>query len=116
MATWTSIQLRDAVLEHLNIKARGDSAEPEDAQVVDDLYNSEYPGLAKLGLVQWAKDEIPDWAQHPLTLYLAGYAARKFCFSGQRLAEAMNDTRMGREKLYEQMASQDQGPPALDFF
>lgn len=116
MANWTGTQLRNAVLEQLNIKARGESAEAEDAQVVDDLYASEYPGLVKLGLAQWTQNAIPDWAQHPMTLYLAGFAARKFCFSGQRLMEAKEDTRLGLVKLQAQLAQEDKGPVAVDFF
>lgn len=116
MANWTAIQLRNAVLEHINIKGRADSAEAEDAQIVDDLYTSEYPQLAKLGLVQWTSNAIPEWAQHPLTLYLAGFAARKFCFTGQRLMEAQNDTRLGWQKLSQQMSSDDTGPVKIDFF
>jgi hypothetical protein len=116
MAAWTAAQLRNKVLEHLNIKTRADSAEAEDALIVDEIYDSEYGALHKLNLVQWSKGSIPNWAQRGLVLYLAGEAASSFNYSGQALLDKQNDGKRGLTKLQQQTAGDITGPPKIDFF
>jgi hypothetical protein len=116
MATWTAIQIRNGVLEHLNIKAKGASANAEDAQKVDDLYNSAYPKLAKKGLTPWLQGAVDEEAQEPLIAYLAGFAAPKFGFSGGRLAEIKALAREALKDLYEQSSTTDQGPTKATYY
>jgi hypothetical protein len=115
VATRTAINVRDAVLEHLNIKAQGDSAVAEDALKADDVYTSVYKQLLKKGLAQWAKNSVPEQVWEPLTLYLAGFVARKFGFTGQRRVDALDDTRQGLRLLQEQASGIDFGPTQVEF-
>jgi len=92
MATWTSIELRNRVLEHLGVKQSAQSANAEDAKVVDEAINSAHDRLRKLQLVPFDLSAIPTWAQVPLRDYVAGDVARSFGFGdtlkpGQAAAE-----------------------------
>lgn len=89
MAAWTAIQLRNAALTFLNVTHRNQTPRAEDAQLVDDLWASEYPRLASRGLAPFSSNSLPEWAQEPFRRYLAARAAPLFGYSGERLAIMM---------------------------
>lgn len=92
MATLTKAQLRDLVLEHIGVKAAGQSASAEDAAAVETAIDAAHAQLRKFGLVPFATSAIPEWAQIPLRDYVAGDIGHSFGFGdafkpGQTLAE-----------------------------
>ncbi len=116
MSTWTATKLRDKVLEHLNIKSSANSAEAEDAQVVDELWTGVHAELLKKENISFPVNAIPEYAQPGLVLYLAGEAAPKFGFTGPDRVEAELGKQEGLRKLNEQEEGEDYGTPPLTFF
>lgn len=102
MATWTGVQLRNAVLEYLGIKGRGQSAPGEDATLVDGVYASLYPQLRKLGLAPFDDDTIPEWSQQPLVCVLAAECIPYYGFTGAREASLAAHAQKGFRQLEEQ--------------
>lgn len=80
--------LRRAALQECGVLATGESAEPEDDQLVTEKYRALHDVLMTEGLVAWAVDEeVPEYADIPLTMMLAAIIAPAFGVSGQRLAD-----------------------------
>ena len=81
-------ELRRAALQEAGILASGENAEPEDDQLCEEKYATLHDLLLSEGLVAWAADEdIPPYADLPLTMMLAAVIAPAFGVSGQRLAD-----------------------------
>lgn len=84
----TLAELRTAALQEIGILASGESASPEDDQLVSQKYDALYDMLLTEGLVAWAaSEEIPDYADVPLTMMLAAVIAPAFGVSGQKLTD-----------------------------
>lgn len=111
MAVWTATDLRNRVLERLNIKAKSQPATAEDALVVDDAYVSIYDQLRKLELMPFAIGAIPDWAQLPLVKYVAGQVAGEFGYRGARLQDKVLEAGSGLKELQQQNAGEKQPVP-----
>jgi hypothetical protein len=84
----TSAELQVAVLQELGVLATGESALAADGAIVTDHYGSLYEMLLTEGLVSWAAaDNIPDFAERPVTLMVAYLCCGKFGVSAQKVAE-----------------------------
>jgi hypothetical protein len=83
-----TIDLETAVLEELGVLATGAAPIAADAAIVDDAYSALYEMLLTEGLVSWsADDDIPSFAEHPVTLMVAHLCAGKFAVPAQKRAE-----------------------------
>ena len=81
-------ELRKAALQECGVLATGEDAEPEDDQLCAQKYATLHDLLLSEGLTAWAVDEdIPAYADQPLTMMLAAVIAPAFGVSGQRLAD-----------------------------
>ena len=78
MATLTQAELRNRILEHLGVKAAGQSASAEDSGLVDEALESSHSILRKFGLCPFALTAIPDWAQPGLRDYVAADVSPAF--------------------------------------
>lgn len=117
MATWTSTNLANAVLENIGIKSAGQDAAAEDLLLITKLWASVYPQLRRLGLAPWGSEAIEEAFQEPLAKYMAGQALDKFVVTGARaqLLNAMAD--LGYKQLQEQAASdRSVAPIRPDYF
>jgi hypothetical protein len=75
----TLVQLYRRVLEKLGVAAAGESAAPEDTQLVAERYVSLWNKLKTRSLVSWAVDEaIPDEAADALVMLGAYACAAEF--------------------------------------
>lgn len=75
----TLIDLYRKTLEKLQVAAAGESAAPEDTQLVADKYVSLFQMLLTLDLVSWGQTEdVPDYAVIPLVSMLAFVCATEF--------------------------------------
>ena len=84
----TLAELREAALQEIGILASGESAAPEDDQLVGRKYAELHDVLLSERLVAWAVDEdLPDYAATPVTMMLAAWIAPAFGVQGQRLAD-----------------------------
>lgn len=84
----TLIELRRAALQEAAVVAAGEPAQPEDDQLVAEKYAALFDMLLAEGLVAWALDEdVPAYADQPLTMMLAAAIAPAFGIEGQRLAD-----------------------------
>lgn len=84
----TLAELRTAALQEAGILASGEIASAEDDQLAARKYAALYDMLLTLGLVAWAADDdVPDYADIPLTMMLAAAIAPAFGVSGQRLLD-----------------------------
>jgi hypothetical protein len=87
----TLAELRRAALQECGILATGENAEPEDDALCAEKYATLHDVLLTESLVAWAVDEdLPAYADQPLTMMLAAVIAPAFGVSGQRL----NDLRL----------------------
>ena len=78
MATTTKAVLRNRVLEELGVLAAGETANSNDADVVDariELINDQY---IENGVSHWATSAIPDYAVEPLITITAARCAPAF--------------------------------------
>jgi hypothetical protein len=84
----TPQELRKAALQELQVLPAGQDASPEDDAVVSARYDALYDMLLSEGLVAWASgDDIPEYAQNPVTQMLAYFCAPAFGIAGQRLVD-----------------------------
>jgi hypothetical protein len=101
MANLTKAALRDRILEHLGVKAAGQSTASENAVLTEEGIDSAWARLRLRGMAPYLTSAIPDWAQAPLRDYVAAELADVFGVQGQRL-----QTIMGRQRKAEmEMAS-----------
>lgn len=101
----TLAELRNAALKEAGILASGESAEPEDDQLVAGKYASLHDMLLTENLVTWAASEdVPEFAEQPLTAMLAALIAPAFGIVGQRLADLRLGYAGGERMLRRQMA------------
>jgi hypothetical protein len=83
----TLAELRRAALQEAGIVAAGEQASADDDQLCAQKYLALHDVLISEGLVAWPADgDLPDYADHPLTMMLAAYIAPAFGVSGDRLA------------------------------
>lgn len=92
MADLTKAELRNRILEHIGVKAAGQTVNADDADFVDEAIDAAHDRLNKFGLVPFATSAIPTWAQTPLRDYVAGDIGGAFGFGdsfrqGQAIAE-----------------------------
>jgi len=104
MATWTKATLATRTLEHMGLIGEGQSASSEQQNRTEDLIDSIYPQLRKIGLAPFPTTAIPEYAQQPLIKIIAGDLAFRYGFSGQRLIEWVQGKEEGRRELQRQLA------------
>lgn len=112
MANWVKADLSTKVLEYLGQKPAGQAATAEDDTLCQQVIDSVFAQLDKLGLVLFASSAIPEWAQWPLTKYIAAEIGPSFGVTGQRLAELTAGKAEARRELQEQVAGQKQHVPS----
>lgn len=101
----TLAELRAAALQEAGILASGESAEPEDDQLVATKYTGLYNTLRGENLVAWAVGAaIPEYADIPMTMMLAAVIAPAFGKSGQRLADLRQGYVAGERMLRRALA------------
>ncbi len=84
----TLTELYTAVLQEMGVLAAGEVAEADDADKVAQKYLALYAMLEAKNLVSWGdSDEIPSYAEVPLTMMLAFLCASAFGISPQRRME-----------------------------
>lgn len=84
----TSAELQVAVLQELGVLASGESANASDGAIVTDKYNALYEMLVTEGLVSWTStDDIPTFAERPITMMVANLCAGSFGLPAQKKAE-----------------------------
>jgi hypothetical protein len=117
VADLTKAQLRNRVLQHLGVLGAGQTANAEDADLVDEAIDAAHERLRKLGLVPFATSAVPPWAQIPLRDFVAGDVAQAFGMSGQRLAEFKRTGDEGERELRRQVAGfRHPMPIVADYF
>ena len=102
MANWTAAQLRNAALERLGVKARGQGAAAEDAAAADQAWATKHPQLLAEDLINFAIGAIPEYAQGPLEKIIAGELAEAYGFHGSRLAAHERTALQGMRELEKQ--------------
>lgn len=121
----TLAELRIAALQETGTLASGDPVAPEDDQFVSVKYDAVYQMLLTLGLVAWAADEdIPEYANHPVTMIVAAVIAPAFGVSGQKLNElrlagmlGMSPPSLAERQLRQQLAKNYVSHPVrVEFF
>ncbi len=86
----TRQELYEKVLQKLGVIAAGESAAPEDTQLVEARYTSLYNLLNADDLTPWTgTGGLPDYGEIPVTTMLACHCAREFGVVGQRYAELL---------------------------
>lgn len=114
---WTGVQLRNAALERLGVKALGQTAAAEYASRMDDIWTSLYSQLYAEQLLLFDSDSVADWAQQPLVKILAAEAAPEFGFVGPRLAGILGAGAEGMRELATQARGKRKRIPAkANFF
>lgn len=93
----TLSELRTAVLQELGVLASGETATAADDQLVADKYSALYDMLLTEGLVTWtASEDIPEYAETPITYMLAWLCLNPFGIVGEMAARI---TRLGALNL-----------------
>lgn len=100
MADLTRAEMIDRVLEHIGVKAAGQSAKAEDSALVGEAVDAAHDRLNKFGLVPFATSAIPAWAQIPFRDYVAGDIGQSFGY-GERFRAGQI---MGERELAKQCA------------
>lgn len=84
----TLAELRQAALQEAGISTPSEPVDADDDQLVATKYESLYDMLLSEGLVAWAAtDDIPEFAEQPVTMMLAAVIASSFGMTGQRMNE-----------------------------
>lgn len=78
MATWARSDLIDHALTYLGVKAAAQAPTAEDSDVVGVVVDSIYAQARTYGLAPFSVSEIPEWAQWPLTKWVAVEAGPTF--------------------------------------
>ncbi len=84
----TPSQIRRAALEELRVVAAGDPIAPEDDQLLARKYEGLIAILLKQRLADWGvSDDIPAYAELPVTQMLAYLSASSFGIAAERLEQ-----------------------------
>lgn len=84
----TSAELQVAVLQELGVLASGESVNASDGSIVTQAYEALYEMLLTEGLVSWAEaDDVPEFAERPVTLMVSYLCCSKFNVPAQKKAE-----------------------------
>jgi hypothetical protein len=84
----TLTDLYTAALQEIGVLASGEVAEADDRDKVREKYIGLYALLESKDWVEWGEeDEIPSWAEIPVTYMLAFLCAPAFGISGQKRIE-----------------------------
>lgn len=106
MATLTKSAMADRVLEHLGIKAQGQSSSSEDNDRVQEALDSAHDELRFHNMAPFELSAVPEWAQPALRDYVAADVAPLFgvplarVFGAQASKEGVQMTakkRLGRQ-------------------
>lgn len=116
----TLVELRKAALQEAGILAAGEAASASDDQLVSQKYDALYDMLLTLGLVAWAAaDDIPEYAEIPITQMLAAAIAPAFGIEGQKLLDlraagslGLNPPSLAERSLRQQLARHYVSHPA----
>jgi hypothetical protein len=101
MANWTAANLANAVLIRLGVLASGQTAEPEDSNIVTDAWESIYPYLQRHQLVPFTAGAIEEEYQEPLSKYVASKIYGNWGITGAREATILRDGNNGWIELQE---------------
>jgi len=84
----TLTELYTAALQEIGKVASGEVAEADDRDVVEQKYLSLYAMLEAKNLVDWGvSEEVPTYAEQPITYMLAFLCCQAFGVSGQKRQE-----------------------------
>lgn len=88
----TLTQLKQRVLEKLQVLASGESPNIADATIVGTRYTSLHEMLITDGLINWTPTEdVPTWAEEPIVLMVAAASMHEFGLPAARKAELRHD-------------------------
>lgn len=104
----TKSELVSAVLRRLRVLAAGETADANDADLVGEVYDSEYQQLKLLGLVPFDSNAVASWAERPLVRYIAAEVGPEFGHSNEMENQAKKDRAL--RDLRTQMARQRSRP------
>lgn len=109
----TLAELRTAALQEAGILASGEAAEPEDDHLAGQKYQALYDMLLSENLVSWAAtDDLPEFAEIPMTMMLAAVIAPAFGIAGQRLMDLRAGYAWAEKMLRRQLAKSYVANPA----
>jgi hypothetical protein len=75
----TSAELAQRVLQAMGLQAAGESAQPEDVQLVGTKYGSLYRQLLALSLVAWAESEdVPEEFAEQIVMMVAALCVNEY--------------------------------------
>lgn len=113
MANWTDTDLANKTLEHLSVKAAGNSASSEDLNLVTEEWLGLYSRLNLKGYIIFDYNAIPEWAQGPLKKILSEEIATHFGVSGEKRQLIMNDAKKALDDMREQTQSRPNYIPVM---
>jgi hypothetical protein len=89
MTTYTKAQLRNRVLQELGVLAGAETANADDAALVDAVIEDQHAMLDREILVTWSTSAIPDTVMEPLVLLVAARCAGRFGLPADRRQELL---------------------------
>lgn len=102
MATITRTELAVDVLENIGVKAAGQPASAEDTVAVTNAIDALRAEHYRDGTIQWAADEIPDWARLFMRDLVSYEVKSLFGVTGETLARVTGDYVRANQRLYRQ--------------
>jgi ATP phosphoribosyltransferase len=107
LTTYTKAQLRNRVLRELGVLAAGETAAAEDAEVIEEMIDTQHAMLARELFVDWTTSAIPQNVFEPLAAVVAARGSGQFGVTGPRLQELLALAVQGMADLHTQTQAQD---------
>lgn len=111
MADRIKTELRDAILEHLRVKANGQTVSAEDDARMDKIMDDTHEKLVDRGLAYWELTAIPQAVFRPVVRYMAGEAASPMGLSAERVTEYEVKSDVAEADIRRHNATKDSGEP-----
>jgi len=99
MAATTKAQLATRVLRRIGVLGQNQTASAADSALVEAIIDDLHASLRRDGLAPFYLTAIPDGAQVPLEMMVAGRAITPFGVTGERRQVIMADALAGRRDL-----------------
>lgn len=114
MATRTDI--RNRVLKKLRVLAAGESADADDAAVVDAAVAEKHEQLINRGLVAWDVDSVPPYAVGPFVTIVAAECCDEFGVPEGRTVRLVAQGQLAEQELAKQVAGPRADEPVTGTF
>lgn len=113
MATKLRAEMITMLLEHIGVKAAGQSARAEDEATAGVIVDSVYARLRKLNLANYATSAFPEWAQMPFIEVAAAECGSPFRLPSELMMKLDADREHGYRELYIQMQGRHHRAPTV---